>query len=557
MTIIKDISAALRDARGVVKELDIGSKMKASSIARMSSEATLQFPVIMSRAINVNTAQSVTKALERQYAIMVQIAISLNPYLDVSKDTPASYIKKNFHQNNVSGFDLMESCMNVYSDEAYGIYMLTSINHGSSGNVVKSNKDQLFSIEECLNPYKINDLYQPEQISMEMAKASLDYFMLTEAKGRMRYRNVKPQVDLAGNNSNIADRVGPDGLIMNPKNVQELNYNLAVTKNIQQKDNQSTKNENEKNKQTKTDEQNKIKNELEREKFDETKSQNKKTNELSNKQFDETLSQNKIKNKLAQDQFDETKSQNNLKNELDNKKFDLELQKAEADYRSRIQVKLADNDVKKANELVPTTLSITLMTKSNDSFGGNQNFVIGVKGLMHPVDSNEMINNLLDGYRSGNKFFNFIRWTTGEIAFIKDLLLNIDELKDDVIKKHSKGHSKWWTALKRRKAAANIKNRLGKGKILPNASIVCSMEEVVELNDVYGLDLMDSNNVKKLMQRYFLLGFAIVDEAQELCYFIFDGENDFQALSFNGLEKENNSTNDFKEIYKMINSGRL
>ena len=83
------------------------------------------------------------------------------------------------------------------------------------------------------------------------------------------------------------------------------------------------------------------------------------------------------------------------------------------------------------------------------------------------------------------------------------------------------------------------------------------MEEVVELNDVYGLDLMDSNNVKKLMQRYFLLGFAIVDEAQELCYFIFDGENDFQALSFNGLEKENNSTNDFKEIYKMINSGRL
>ena len=557
MTIIKDITAALRDAKGVVKELDIGSKMRASSIARMSSEATLQFPVIMSRAINVNTAQSVTKALERQYAIMVQIAISLRPYIDLNEDDIPSYLKKNFHQNNVSGFDIMESCMNVYSNEAYGIYMLTSINHGSSGNVVKSNKDQLFSIEECLNPYKINDLYQPEQISMEMAKASLDYFMLTEAKGRVRYRNVKPQVDLAGNNSNIADRVGPDGLIMNPKNVQELNYNLAVTKNIQQKDNQITKNENEKNKQTKTDEQNKTKNELEREKFDETKNQNKLKNDLEKDKFDETKKQNKLKNEIENKKFDETKAQNELKNELENKKLEMELQKAEADYRSRIQVKLADNDVKKANELVPTTLSITLMTTKGDTFGGNQNFVIGVKGLMHPVDSNEMIGNLLDGYRSGNKFFNFIRWTTGEIAFIKDLLLNIDELKDDVIKKHSKGHSKWWTVLKRRKSAANIKNRLGKGKLLPNASIVCSMEEVVELNDVYGLDLMDSNNVKKLMQRYFLLGFAIVDEAQELCYFIFDGENDFQALSFNGLEKENNSTNDFKEIYKMINSGRL
>ena len=488
MTILKDVTAVIRDARGVFKELDIASKMRASSIARMSAEATLQFPVLMSRAINVNTAQSVTKALERQYAIMVQIAISLNPYLDIDKDTVTSYLRKNFHQNNVS---YMESCMNVYSDEAYGIYLLTSINNGSNGNVVRSNKDQLFNIEECLNKYKVNDLYQPDQISMEMAKASLDYFMITEAK--------KEKVE----NKNHNERKEAPVEIDKASN--------AADKCV----------------------------DIEQEKFNETKRQNKITNDYNDLKF--------IQSEI----------QNDVKNELDNKKFNMDIQKAEADYRSRIQVKLADNDVKKANELVPTTLSITLMTTKGDNFGGTQNFVIGVKGLMHPVDSNEMIGNLLDGYRSGNKFFNFIRWTTGEIAFIKDLLLNIDELKDDVIKKHSKSHSKWWTVFKRRKAAADIKRRLGRGRILPNSSIVCSMEEVVELNDVYGLDLMDSNNVKKLMQRYFLLGFAIVDEAQELCYFIFDGENDFQALSFNGLEKENNSTNDFKEIYKMINSGRL
>ena len=83
------------------------------------------------------------------------------------------------------------------------------------------------------------------------------------------------------------------------------------------------------------------------------------------------------------------------------------------------------------------------------------------------------------------------------------------------------------------------------------------MEEISELKEAYGLDLMEVKNIKKLMNTYFLLGFAIVDDAQELCYFIFDGESNYQAISYSGLEKENNGKNDFKEIYKLINSGRL
>jgi hypothetical protein len=75
--------------------------------------------------------------------------------------------------------------------------------------------------------------------------------------------------------------------------------------------------------------------------------------------------------------------------------------------------------------------------------------------------------------------------------------------------------------------------------------------------DTYNVDLMDPRHMKRIMDRYFLLGFVIVDESQELCYFIFDGERDYQALSFKGLERDNNNKNDFKDIYKMINSGRL
>ena len=155
MTILKDISSVLKEAKNIVKELNMTTKPDQTSLARMSSATTLQFPVIVSRSIDTDTAQSITKALERQYAIFVQMVISLNPYLDLQNDSMPAYLKR-IHQNSPTPIDLLESCTNVYSDEVYGIYMMTSINNGSNGTIVKSNKDQMFTIEEHLNPTKIN-----------------------------------------------------------------------------------------------------------------------------------------------------------------------------------------------------------------------------------------------------------------------------------------------------------------------------------------------------------------------------------------------------------------
>ena len=469
MGILKDINDTLKDVKNIAKELSFKSDtIKGTSLAKMSSAATLQFPIIVSRSINNDTAQAVSKAMERQYATFVQIVISLNPYLDLQKDKDMSGYLKNIHQNNPTPIDLLESCTNVYSDEAYGLHMLMSLNEGCNGQILASNKEQMFSVEDHLNPIKINDIYKPASITLSVAESSLDYF--------------------CKKNNIITEALEDD--IDNAKDQFELN---------------------------------------------------------------------KIKAKEDYKRSNTKEIEHLLNSNINNEKFNHELKKAEAEFRARTVVKLSDNDVKKSNELVPTTLSLTMQIKDGKSFGGVSNFVIGVKGLLHPVNSNDMISNLLDGYKSGNKFFNFIRWTTGEISFLKDLIFNIDEIKDDVVNKYSKEKSHWWTTLKRRKTLAKAKAAFSGGRknILPNASIVCSMEEVMEIKDVYGVDLMDIKHVKKLMDRYFLLGFAIVDDSQELCYFIFDGENNYQAISYKGLEKENNSKNDFKDIYKMINSGRI
>ena len=444
------------------------------SLARQSSASTLQFPVVISKSITLETAQTVTKALERQYAIFVQMVISMNPYLDLSKDSIPSYLGK-IHQNNPTALDLLnESCTSVYSDEAYELYVLMSINEGCNGQVLKSNAEQMFSVEEFLNNNKLNDLYKPKTITRSVAESSLDYFC---KKNHIVMEDLNSDID------NAKDQVELKKIELKQKYKKEYDDGIKDAERIQQK--------------------------------------------------------------------------NEREDAIQKAKFDHDIAKAQAEYKSKTVVKLADNDVKKANELVPTTLSVSLQVKDGQSFGGITNFVLGVKGLMHPVNSNDMISNLIDGYKSGNKFFNFIRWTTGEISFLKDLLFNVNGIKEDVIKKHAKGNSHWWTTLKRRRTLAKMKNAFGKSRILPNVSIVCSMEEVAEMQDVYGMDLMDPKVVRRMMDRYFLLGFVIVDEAQELCHFIFDGETNYQTLSFKGLERENNNKNEFKEIYKMINSGRL
>ena len=617
MGILKDITDALKDAKGLGKEVkglqsEINSR-RGTSLARMSSDATLQFPIIISRSINIDNAQSVSKALERQYANFVQLVISLNPHMDLDEDKDViGYIKKNIHQNNINALDLMESATSVLSNEAYGVYLLTSINNGSNANITRSNKEQMFSVEECLNMNSVNNLYQPASINYGIAESSLKYFCKKnnivmeatpsdvdnlpdddrdsplrklQAKHQFGRDNANDayqrQQDLQRQNEREADRAykrQQDQMQAAEREAdraykrQQDDLNRAereddrAYRRTQDELNRAERATDRAYKQSQ-DELNRAEREADRayrrtqddlnraEKADD-RAYNRAKDAKKDADYEEEKRYKRSRDK-AQDLKDSRKEQRDIeKLEMDRVKLARDLEKDQIEYRSKAMVKLADNDVKKSNELVPTTLSLTMNVIKGERSVGNQTYLIGVKGLMHPVDSEEMVSNLMDGFKSGNAFFNFIRWTTGEIAFIKDFVFNVNGIKEDVMRKHQ-GQSHWWTALKRRRQIAKSKNFQKGRKLLPNASIVCSIEEVIEMKEAYGIDIMDPRNMRRLMDRYFLLGFVIVDASQELCHVMFDGESNFQVISFNGLEKENNSRNEFKDIYKLINSGRI
>ena len=184
---------------------------------------------------------------------------------------------------------------------------------------------------------------------------------------------------------------------------------------------------------------------------------------------------------------------------------------------------------------------------------GIVDFMVGIKCILHPIKSNDMITNMVNACRNDNTVFNFLRWTTGEISFFRDFLLNINEIETDVTAYRS-GSSPWWSALKRRKSMSRLRDSMFLGKrILPNATIVISAEEVEFIKSEYGYDLYNPIFFNKIMNHYFLLGFVIVDNSSQIAHFLFEDQINFQTVTFSALEKSSvNDERKFKEMLKVV-----
>lgn len=100
-TIIKDIIDAIdffKDEELVDRALDSTkrSKYSSSSIAKLSSNLVLEFPVLCSRTLSINAMTMVAKAIERKCIVMLQLLFSAYQMTDA--DNAVELINK-FHKN--------------------------------------------------------------------------------------------------------------------------------------------------------------------------------------------------------------------------------------------------------------------------------------------------------------------------------------------------------------------------------------------------------------------------------------------------------------------------
>lgn len=234
--------------------------------------------------------------------------------------------------------------------------------------------------------------------------------------------------------------------------------------------------------------------------------------------------------------------------------FDVRDMKDVAGY---FQAQILDNDVKKANELVPTTMVVNFTTVSAKSGRAIpvENIVIGIKARMIPVDSDDIINHLLTKLNDRNYILQLIRATTREISFFKDFILAVDNAKIEALARSKRGSSNpMWKVLERRAKMSRAKRFVGIKGNNANAitTLVVSQEEVDYVRKNFNKNLDSIKVINELLDAYNLLGFVVVDESLETAKFKFDdGEDFFETLAFSTLEKES-SDNSYKKIVNLM-----
>jgi hypothetical protein len=218
-------------------------------------------------------------------------------------------------------------------------------------------------------------------------------------------------------------------------------------------------------------------------------------------------------------------------------------------------------EIKKANELTPTQVSVDLQYHDEGGKEINRKITFGVKCVAHLIESNDIEYYLPNSVITRTPIMRAIQWTTGEIKFFRDFMFAIDEIKKTAVKGNNKGGF-WWRRLQQlskiSKGRASIlpfaKDPKNVKKPIPTSTMVISKENVDGIRNRHGIDILAKPAfVDKIMTNFFLMTFVIVDESIETVYIYNDDTKDFSTFSFKSLEGFSKQKDiDIKDIYKLL-----
>ena len=194
-----------------------------------------------------------------------------------------------------------------------------------------------------------------------------------------------------------------------------------------------------------------------------------------------------------------------------------------------------DGQREKFDTMAPTIVNITV-TNYTGSTTWNQTLTLGVKTMIRLIPSGQMVANMIEAAKD-RAIFKFIKWTKGEYK-LTDMLFGKSKYKKLGIEN---ARGKWLAALKKRATIDNISKFFG-ARLLPNATIVITENEAVQIKDATGLDLHNVGVIKKIMDKYFLLGFGIYDTETRILSSMIDGDTAYSQYPMralvSGIKKE-------------------
>lgn len=243
---------------------------------------------------------------------------------------------------------------------------------------------------------------------------------------------------------------------------------------------------------------------------------------------------------------------------IDNRIREKDIENRDRDLKNTNNMRapqMTDRDIKKANDMMPYALQVRLMAVNDKKeFVQFIDFILGVKTILHPVESDDVLENIQRVLQNRSPLFKFLKWTTGEISLFKNLILNLDDMRHDVMNKAS-GKSPWFSRLKRLKDhRLAVKDFTVPYVMIPNTTLVITRYEADYLRNNYAIDVTTPKVARQLIDTLFLMAFIIVDEGTGTVDILYDGSSDYQTYALETLERELSlSSNKLgREIGRMI-----
>ena len=216
-----------------------------------------------------------------------------------------------------------------------------------------------------------------------------------------------------------------------------------------------------------------------------------------------------------------------------------------------------DKEIKKTNEMAPYILNLEIQYQANGVVK-TTSLLIGIKCVCHLIPAEEMGYFLGKSVKENSLVFRVIQWTTGEIQFFKDLILELDRSKAEAAGAAGGRYSAWWRTLKNFSANNKFRSLFNMKKFIPNATMVITMDEVEAIKSQYIVDLFNPKFARKAADIFFLMSFVILDEAREVAYILNEAEDSYTPYNYSSIIADNrrNDGGDLSKALIAIGAGR-
>lgn len=258
------------------------------------------------------------------------------------------------------------------------------------------------------------------------------------------------------------------------------------------------------------------------------------------------------------------------------KKHDAEeaerLKREEIEKRDEAErEKFNHNKVVMASKVISNTYAnmfnmtiVELAVRLGETTASEFKFPIGIKGIPHPLPYDDLcyvISSFLKP-RSENGLIRFIKWRTGEIKGLHNLIFRYDEIKRDVeFDKRVGTNNSWLKVLRSRgnnrrlnliaRTIAKLRNndKIKPNDILPNCSFVLSLSDVDLIEAETGINIFQNPRAaSKMLDDAMGLGLCIFDETHSVCHIMYSGYDKFMSYPISAVAKGSDKGGDKTQI---------